>query len=149
MAKYISTKTYGHNVGLSAAFRQWRAESHCNRIHGYSIKVRLEFESDELDVRNWVVDFGSLKSLKGWLETTFDHKCLVAEDDPHMDWFEEADRRGIIDMVKVPATGCEKFAEMIFEATEVWLKDNGYAPRVKLRRVEVSEHDANSAIYER
>jgi 6-pyruvoyltetrahydropterin/6-carboxytetrahydropterin synthase len=149
MAKYISTKTYGHNVGLSSAFRQWRADSHCRHLHGYAIKVRFEFESDELDIRNWVVDFGSLKSLKGWLENTFDHKCLVAEDDPHMDWFEEAHRRGIIDMVKVPATGCEKFAEMIFEATEVWLQDNGYAPRVRLRRVEISEHGANSAIFER
>jgi 6-pyruvoyltetrahydropterin/6-carboxytetrahydropterin synthase len=149
MAKYVSTKTYGHNVGLSSAFRQWRADSHCRHLHGYAIKVRFEFESDELDIRNWVVDFGSLKSLKGWLENTFDHKCLVAEDDPHMDWFEEAHRRGIIDMVKVPATGCEKFAEMIFEATEVWLQDNGYAPRVRLRRVEISEHGANSAIFER
>jgi 6-pyruvoyltetrahydropterin/6-carboxytetrahydropterin synthase len=149
MARYISTKTYGHNIGLSAAFRQWRASSHCRFLHGYSIKVRFEFVADELDVRNWVVDFGSLKSLKSWLENTFDHKCLVAEDDPHLDWFEEAHRRGIIDMVKVPATGCEKFAEMIFEATEIWLKDNGYFPRVRLLRVEVSEHEANSAIFEK
>lgn len=146
---YKSTKTYGHDLGLSCAFRQWKAESHCRFLHGYAVAVRFVFATNELDIRNWTVDFGSLKSLKGWLEGMFDHKTLVAENDPHIDWFIEADRRGIIDMIEVPATGCEKFAEMIFEATEVWLKDNGYAPRVWLESVEVKEHGANSAIVEK
>lgn len=144
---FISTKTYGHEIGLSAAFRQWRAESHCRFLHGYALAVRFEFAADELDVRNWVVDFGSLKSLKGWLENTFDHKTVVAEDDPAMDWFVEAERRGLTDLVILPATGCEKFAEIIYGATQVWLRDNGYAPRVRLVSVEVREHGANSAIY--
>lgn len=51
-------------------------------------------------------------------------------------------------MVEVDATGCEKFAELLFEVTEVWLKDSGYSPRVKLRKVEVMEHGANSAYVE-
>lgn len=146
---FRSTKTYGHNAGLSAAFRQWRAESHCRLIHGYALSVRFEFEAADLDARNWVVDFGSLKSLKGMLETTFDHKTLVASDDPEIEWFREGHRRGILDMVEVPATGCEKFAEMIFEATECWLRDNGYAPRCRVALVEVSEHEGNSAIFTR
>jgi 6-pyruvoyltetrahydropterin/6-carboxytetrahydropterin synthase len=146
---YISTKTFGHEVGLSAAFRQWKAESHCRFLHGYALAVKFVFEAQELDHRNWVVDFGSLKGLKSWLEDTFDHKTLVAEDDPQMDYFNTLDAQGIIQMVVVPATGCEKFAEMIFECTEVWLKDNGYAPRVRLLSVEVREHGANSAIYTR
>lgn len=146
---YISTKTFGHEVGLSAAFRQWKAESHCRFLHGYALAVKFVFEAQELDHRNWVVDFGSLKGLKSWLEDTFDHKTLVAEDDPQMDYFNALDAQGIIQMVVVPATGCEKFAEMIFECTEVWLKDNGYAPRVRLLSVEVREHGANSAIYAR
>lgn len=29
---YVSTKTYGHEVGLSATFRQWRASSHCRLL---------------------------------------------------------------------------------------------------------------------
>lgn len=144
---FQSTKTYGHNLGFSCAFRQWRADSHCKYIHGYSIAVKFVFEADELDARNWVVDFGSLKSLKGWLENMFDHKTAVAFDDPELKWFEEAHKRGIIDMVMVPATGCESFAKMIFEATEVWLHDNGYTPRCRLKSVEVMEHGANSAVY--
>jgi 6-pyruvoyltetrahydropterin/6-carboxytetrahydropterin synthase len=148
MTKYVSTKTYGHNVGLSAAFRQWRADSHCRFIHGYSLSFKFIFESDELDVRNWVVDFGSLKTLKGILEDTFDHKTVVAEDDPEMAWFEEAHQRGIIDLVVLPAGGCEKFAEYVYEVADGWLGDAGYKPRVNLRSVEVMEHGANSAIYE-
>lgn len=146
---YYSTKTYGHEIGLSAAFRQWRAESHCKYLHGYAMAVKFIFAAEELDVRNWVVDFGSLKSLKGWLEDTFDHKTLVAEDDPEIGFFQTLANRGVIQMVVVPATGCEKFAEMIYEATEVWLKDNGYAPRVSLVSVEIKEHGANSAIYQK
>ena len=144
---YRSTKTYGHTVGLSSAFRQWRAESHCRLIHGYALAVRLEFEAEELDIRNWVVDFGSLKSLKGMLEDTFDHALLVAEDDPMFDELAKLGELGLARIVVVPATGCERFAELIFECVEVWLADNGYAPRCKIVLVEVSEHGANSAIY--
>lgn len=147
MFKYRSTKTYGHNAGFSTAFRQWRADSHCRYLHGYPLSFKFEFGSNELDVRNWVVDFGSLKSLKGILENTFDHKTVVAEDDPEMDWFQEADRRGIIDLVVLPAGGCEKFAEYVFEVADLWLKDAGYSPRCSLISVEVREHEGNSAIY--
>lgn len=144
--RYRSTKTYGHDVGLSCAFRQWRAESHCNKLHGYALSFAFVFESEELDVRNWVVDFGSLKSLKGTLQHAFDHKTIVAEDDPELEWFRVAHQKGILDLIVLPAGGCEKFAEYVFGATEVWLADNGYSPRVKLVSVEVREHGANSAV---
>lgn len=143
---YASTKTFGHDLGLSAAFRQWRADSHCRFIHGYALAIHLEFTSRELDVRNWVVDFGSLKSLKQILQDTFDHKLLVAEDDPQLEALMNLQSIGVAEVVIVPATGCERFAEMIAEVTEVWLKDNGYWPRVTLTKVEVREHGANSAI---
>jgi len=144
---YQSTKQFGHDLGLSCCFRQWRAESHCNQLHGYAIAVKLVFEAEELDVRNWVVDFGSLKSLKQMLVDTFDHKLLVAEDDPDKDEICALAGMGIADVIVVPAVGCEKFAEYVFGATEVWLQSNGYTPRIKLISAEVSEHGANSAIY--
>lgn len=146
---YISTKTYGHEVGLSCAFRQWRADSHCRFLHGYALSVRVEFEAEVLDVRNWVVDFGGLKSFKGMLENTFDHKLLVAEDDPLKDDLALLAGLGLADVVIIPATGCERFAEYIFGAAETWLQDNGYGERVTVRQVEVKEHGANSAIYRR
>ena len=149
MGMHRSTKTYGHNLGLSCAFRQWRASSHCHFVHGYAIQVSFEFSAEELDYRNWVVDFGGMKPMKKWLEETFDHKTLVAEDDPEIDWFEMAHRRGMIDMVKVPAVGCEKFAEMIFKKCEEFLRLASYSPRVRLESVEVREHGANSGLYTR
>lgn len=146
---YYSTKTFTHNLGLSCAFRQWRAESHCKYLHGYALEIKLVFGAQHLDERNWVVDFGSLKSLKGMLEKTFDHKVLVAEDDPEADLFHQMEDAGVCEIVWVPATGCERFAEMIFEASEVWLKDNGYSPRCWVQQVEVREHSGNSAIVRR
>jgi 6-pyruvoyltetrahydropterin/6-carboxytetrahydropterin synthase len=144
---YISTKTYGHEIGLSSCFRQWKAQSHCRFLHGYALSVRIEFEAEELDDRNWVVDFGSLKGFKGWLEKTFDHRLLIAEDDPHRSALEIMAGLGLAQITIVPATGCEAFAQMIYECAVIWLVDNGYYPRVRMRSVEVCEHGANSAIF--
>lgn len=144
---HYSTKRYGHEIGLSAAFRQHRAQSHCRLIHGYALAVKFVFAAEELDERNWVVDFGGLKPLKQMLEDTFDHTLLVASDDPKLLELKALDAMGLARVVEVPATGCEAFAKMIFEVAEQWLKDAGFAPRCRLVSVEVSEHGANSAIY--
>lgn len=145
---YYSTKTFGHEIGLSCCFRQWRAESHCRLSHGYALSFKFVFGTSDLDVRNWCVDYGSLKPLKAILEDTFDHTWLVAEDDPKLEVIRDLDRvHGIAKVVVVPAVGCEKTAEMVYEVTEQWLKDAGYSPRVHLVSVEVAEHGANSAIY--
>lgn len=142
---YGSTKTYKATVGFSTAFRQWPADSHCNHLHGYALEFSATFEASELDVRNWVVDFGSLKSFKGWLERMFDHTTLVADDDPQLDWFITAHEKGILDLRHVVASGCEAIARLVFEYLESWLVDNGYSPRVQLIKLEVREHDGNSA----
>lgn len=144
---FKSTKTYGHETGLSCCFRQHRAESHCRLLHGYALAIHFEFEADELDHRNWVVDFGGLKSLKGILEDNFDHKLIVATDDPMLDMLHGLQELGVAEIVEMPRVGCEAFAEMIFCVTEQWLKDAGYGDRVRLNHVQVKEHGANSAIY--
>lgn len=153
----LSTKTFGHDLGFSCAFRQWRAQSHCRFIHGYALGFKFTFAANTLDTCGWVVDFGGLKGLKEILANTFDHKLLVAEDDPQMDRLVAlrysiavgSDTPNIgpaADVVIVPATGCEAFARMVFDVTEQWLKDAGFSPRCWLVSVEVSEHGANSAI---
>jgi len=142
--KYRSTKSYP-DLG-PVAYRQHKADSHCNLIHGYSLGFKFTFESDTLDARNWVVDFGSLRPLKELLESQFDHTLLVAEDDPHIDWYREAHNRKIARVVELPALGCEAIADMVFEYTEGWLKEAGYGDRVRLVEVEVFEHAKNSAM---
>jgi len=157
---YGSSKTYMHNVGLSCCFRQWRAESHCKYLHGYALKVSAEFHSDTLDINNWVFNFGGLKPFKAWLEETFDHKTLVAEDDPALPIFRELASKSVrreiyhsdvkeleplIQLVVVPSTGVEAFSRMIFDWLSHWLSVNH--PSVSVRKVTVSEHEANSAWY--
>ena len=144
---YRSTKSYP-DLG-PVAYRQWRADSHCNLIHGYSLSFKFTFEADDLDARNWVVDFGGLKELKGLLEQNFDHTLLVSEDDPHLDWYKEAEARGIAKLTILPALGCEALAELVFGVTDVWLGDAGYGDRVRVVEVEVFEHGKNSALFVR
>ena len=79
--KYTSTKEY-HDA-FPCAYRQWRADSHCNLIHGYSFSMKFYFGTNDLDVRNWAMDYGGLKPLKQKLEEWFDHTLLLALDDPH------------------------------------------------------------------
>lgn len=143
MARQFSTKTYGNDRGFSCCFRQWRAtHSHCSLLHGYSLGFRFVFEAEELDERNWVQDFGGLGELKDWLENTFDHTTVIAEDDPMIDRFREMAGwsnnteldgkpgdvqtspyacQGVIDLRVVPSVGCESFAKMVYEWTTEWL----------------------------
>jgi 6-pyruvoyltetrahydropterin/6-carboxytetrahydropterin synthase len=147
MPKYQVTKTYGHNLGLSATFRQHRTDTHCKFLHGYALGVKLKFEAYSLDDRNWVLGFGDLKPVKKWLEETFDHKTLIAADDPEIDVFELLHSRRLIDLVVVDRVGCESFAEMIYHKTNQIVFGEHRRPGVKLVSVEVMEHGANSAIY--
>lgn len=143
---FVSTKTYGPECGFSVAYRQWRADSHCNLIHGYALGFHFEFEADDLDARNWVIDFGGLRTLKEKLQDWFDHTCLVAQDDPEFAMFEEMHRRKMIKMVVVERTGCEGLAKFLFDyLNDGWMAENGYAGRCRVRKVEVRETPANAA----
>ena len=143
---YQSTKTYGNEVGLSCCFRQWRADSHCNLIHGYSLGFRFTFEAVTLDERNWVYDFGDCKWIKKYLDEIFDHTLAIAEDDPELDTFKELHGKGIVNLFTFKGVGCEKFAEHVYNyvSPKVYTDTKG---RVSLYSVEVFEHGANSAIY--
>lgn len=143
---YRSTKTYGAERGLSACFRQWRAKSHCRLLHGYALGFRFVFEADELDENNWVVDFGALKPIKQMLDEMFDHKLVVAEDDPVLGMLANVPTE-VADVVMLPSTGCEAFAEHVGKETIAWLELVGLAPRVRLVSVECFEHAANSALW--
>lgn len=139
--KYTCTKHYGHDLGLSCVFRQWNAESHCRHLHGYALAVTLEFAADELDDNGWVVDFGSLGAVRSYLQQTFDHKVLVADDDPDKDLLLALQAKGIAEVLIVEQTGCEAFARMIAEGVGSRIR----SPRARLVSVTVSEHAANSA----
>ena len=142
--RFLSGKTYTHSTGHSCAFRQWRADSHCNLIHGYALQFELTFGSTGLDEKNWVVDFGGLKELKEWLKHMFDHSYLVAKDDPEMDTVLLLADRDLIDMRLVDAVGCERFAELTFDKASSIIADK-YGDRCWVESVTVREHESNSA----
>ena len=146
MAYYRSIKTYGNERGLSCAFRQWRADSHCNLIHGYSLGFRITFEAAELDERNWVYDFGDCKWIKKYLDEVFDHTLAIAEDDPELKVFKGLEKFDLANVVVMKGVGCEKFAEHVYNyvSPKVYTDTKG---RVSVYSVEVFEHGANSAIY--
>ena len=143
---YRSTKTYGNEVGLSCAFRQWRADSHCNKLHGYSLGFRFTFEAATLDKRNWVYDFGECKWIKKYLDEIFDHTLAIAEDDPELNTFKTLHGKGLANLFTFKGVGCEKFAEHVYNyvSSKVYEDTKG---RVAVYSVEVFEHGANSAIY--
>jgi 6-pyruvoyltetrahydropterin/6-carboxytetrahydropterin synthase len=145
--RHFSTKTYGHDRGFSCCFRQWKADSHCNQLHGYSLSFELVFKG-ELDERNWVIDFGGLKEIQNFLAHFFDHTTIVSIDDPELEWFQKASIKGLLELRTMPAVGCEKFAEFVAKEVCVWLRTNKFSDRVQLHSVKVAEHTANSATYQ-
>lgn len=148
--KYTSTKEYVDQ--FPCAYRQWRADSHCNLIHGYSFSIKLYFGTNDLDVRNWAADYGGLKELKGLLEDQFDHTLLVAEDDPELETFKMLEAKGMAKLNILPRLGCESLADQIYKYINgVYIPDfwgPSEAARLWCYRVEVRETQANMAFRE-
>jgi 6-pyruvoyltetrahydropterin/6-carboxytetrahydropterin synthase len=146
MSTYVSTKII--ELG-SCAFRQWRAnQSHCSFVHGYQLKAKFWFGCLELDERNWVVDFGGLKELKTKLQHQFDHTLCIAADDPQLSLFQQLHDAKACDLrVMEKGVGIERTAELCFNIASEHIKEltNG---RCWVQKVEVWEHDLNSATYE-
>lgn len=145
MSKYQSTKVI--ELG-SCAFRQWRAShSHCRFLHGYQLKAKLWFGCNELDDKNWCVDFGGLKELKQHLQGLFDHTTTVALDDPELEVFKELDKKGVIQLrVFENGVGIERVAQAVYEQSNDFIKQHT-DDRCWVDKVEVFEHEDNSATY--
>ncbi len=141
--KFTSNKVI--NLG-SAAFRQWRStHSHCQFIHGYNLTANITFEANELDNKGWVADFGGLKDLKSTLEHTFDHKLVVAADDPELELLRQLDDAGVAEVVVLQGgVGCERFAEFVLKTADTFI-DEATQGRVRVASVQINEHDSNFA----
>ncbi|MFY7993484.1 MAG: 6-pyruvoyl trahydropterin synthase family protein [Bacteriovoracaceae bacterium] len=140
---YKSTKLF---AGFPCTHRQWRAESHCRFVHGYSRSFYFEFACNELTQEKWVVDFGGLKEVKKWLEDQFDHTFLASQDDPYLETFKKLDAEGVIQLRILPNAGMEGTAEFVYEQMNPLVKKltNG---RAWITLVEVRENEKNSAMY--
>jgi len=143
--RYVSTKIIPMG---STAFRQWRADSHCKLIHGYRLQCKLWFTAEELDDKNWIYDFGGCKEIKNLLEKQYDHTTVVAADDPELDTFKLMSEKGMIDLrIAEKGVGIERTAEWVYENANKFVTEQTNN-RVRIIKVEVWEHEGNSAIYE-
>lgn len=146
MGKYTSTKII--ELG-SCAFRQWKADgTHCRFLHGYRLMAKFWFKCSELDNRNWAVNFGGLKELKQILQKQFDHTLCISADDPLLAIFKMLDGQGGCELRIMDGVGIEKTAEWCFNAAQLLLESNEETRnRCWVSKVEVWEHEQNSAIY--
>ena len=145
MSNFTSTKVI--ELG-SCAFRQWRAiHSHCSKIHGYQLKAKFWFGCSQLDDNNWAADFGGLKELKKDLQDQFDHTLCVAADDPCLPLFMQLKDAGAVDLrIHEGGVGIERTAKLCYEIASKHISEQ-YNDRVWVEKVEVFEHEDNSAVY--
>ncbi len=156
MGTYLSTKLFDN---YSVAIRQWKAShSHCALLHGYALKFKVWFASNEpleqnqLDDMNWIVDYGGFKDapkgngLKEWMNHMWDHTLLIQKDDPYADVFEQLGQMGLAKVHLLDKMGAESNAKLVFDKfNEVLSKTD--AGRCKVIKVECFENDNNSSIY--
>jgi len=145
---YYSTKRIGP---ISTGHRQWRDEGHCRWAHGYGRYIKFTFACKTLDDKMWCMDFGDLKWVKKWLEEQWDHRMLIASDDPLLErWREMHDVGGIslniMDVTKGWGPGIEASCKFVFDNINPKIKETTN-DRVWIHRIEIFEHEFNSAIY--
>lgn len=156
---YHSTKII---EGFSTCFRQWKAvDTHCSKIHGYAIKFKMTFQSEDLDSRNWVVDFGIFSRstfkfdglpIKDWFKYMFDHTLVVSADDPILEDLIDLQAKNAVQLrILNNGVGCEKFALLVYNVVFLMIsndfKDSEFKPT--LLSVECVENEKNSAVYAR
>ena len=142
----------------SCAFRQPNAahnrgdagenSKRCSFIHGYKLTAKFWFGCSSLDDKNWVQDFGGFKSIKDTFKHQFDHTTCLSADDPLLPLFKQLHDAGGLDLrVMEKGTGIERIAEFCYIKMQEHVNSQSKG-RVWVDKVEVFEHENNSAIYE-
>lgn len=73
---------------ICAGHRVVGHEGKCKNLHGHNYQFEFTLESDELDGVGRVVDFSVVKTIFcNWLESNWDHKMLLWEQDPLVEFF--------------------------------------------------------------
>ena len=66
---------YGH--------RLLNYDGRCRNFHGHNGRVEVELETEKLDERGMVFDFGEIKSVvKNWIDEKLDHRMILNRKDP-------------------------------------------------------------------
>lgn len=135
-------KTY---TDIPFAHRQHQHEGHCNLIHGHNWSLTLTFGCQETDACGFVVDFGDLKYLKGWIEEKLDHACVIAESDVEGRKLMES-QPDLFKAYILPNASSEGLAKHLFEVFDPMVREHTNN-RTYLIEIEVVEDSKNSALY--
>ncbi len=110
-------------------------EGKCAHPHGHNGLVEIELESEGLDRRGMVVDFGDVKqAVKRWIDENLDHRMILRRDDPLAAWLRDSGEPMFVLDVNPTA---ENIARLIHEkarvaglpvrAVTVWETPNSWA----------------------
>ena len=142
-SKRIGPITTGH--------RQHKDNGHCSFVHGYGRYVEFTFACNARDERGWVMDFGNLKSVRKWLEREWDHRLLVAHDDPQIPLLEVLNDHGVAYLKIMPkeyGPGIEDSCRYVYDCINPMITEKTNN-RVWIEKVRVYEHENNWAEYEK
>ena len=72
------------------------------------------------------MDFGDLKDVKGWIEDEWDHRTLIADDDPLIPQLKELEEMGGIDLNILPEgyyPGIEESCRYLYDMINPMIKE--------------------------
>lgn len=118
----------------------------CALLHGYQLTSKIWFSAHTLDECNWIIDFGNLKELKNILQNQFDHTVVLCKNDPIIPLMQQIESMGGCDLRIMDGVGIEKTAEWCYQAAQKYVTEQSKG-RCWVSKVEVWEHELNSAIY--
>lgn len=153
MKKIYSTKSFYNLPCAHAQFFDTKEDGSpgdCASLHGYDRSVHFTF-AGEPDDQGWIYPFGELKSVKNFLEYYFDHTILLPANDPRIKNISNQMLQpgGLLGTLRLLPYGVSMEMSSLF----VWEHVNPYIwdtsnKRVYVSRVEIREHEKNSAFIE-
>lgn len=124
--------------------RVYGHESKCAHLHGHNYRIHFSIQSEELDSVGRVMDFSVIKEkLCEWLESNWDHKFLMWENDPHLEAMSIIDPVGIVSVPFNP-TAENMAMHLVKVIAPIQLQGTG----CKLIKCKIEETRKCSAIYE-
>lgn len=146
MSKFTCTKRFPE---ICVGHRNWRSDTHCSLIHGYARTVEITIEAESLDASQWVIDLGDLKFIRAMLTDEWDHRLLVASDDPLLEDMRALEAKGglslnVMDISKGWGPGLEGSCQFLYDQIQPRL-DEKTASRCRVIKVEIWEKTDNRA----
>lgn len=97
----------------------------CGRSHGHSYKVIVQLQAQEISGNGGMVrDYGDLKDIKDFIDTSLDHKYLVSDElidarDPYYTFGPPED----MSVLPIPRTTAEYLAQYFFTIFKEWFPE--------------------------